>query len=455
VQSGSSPSGAAEATIDTQAHEGTRTGSVRRGWGWVPAPRAVFGSLASGVLGQLALVVTGVITTRTLGPTDRGYLALVVLVPNVLLIVGTLGLPRAVTFYIASDRSQESAVLRAIRVPVLAQIVVLTLTQAALVALLVYDEPERVHWAALVALPMLGGAIVDYYSKAILQGQGRYLLFNILRNAAVTFYLVGVLGVFLTGHAGLVEFAIAVSVSAVAAGIVSAYAATAGRPSVAPEQTDVSRDELMRFGLRGYFVSLSPIGVFQLDQALIGLFLSPRSLGLYVAALAFTNLPLFIARSIGLIAFPQVARAGATQAQEMRRFLVFSIVSVGLVVALLELAAGVLVPLFFGSDFDEAVLLTRILLIGALFGGIRRVLTDVASGAGRPGLGSFAEVTAWFVVLPAMAILAPVWGVDGVAAAVAISSAASLLTLVVLVRRSGTGRDPSRDVPRPMPEAIE
>jgi O-antigen/teichoic acid export membrane protein len=345
-----------------------------------------------------------------------------------------MGLPRAATYYIATDPSAERSVLRALRLPVLLQIGLLTVLQGVILWLLVRDDPGRVKWAAIVVLPMLAGAIIDYYCKAVLQGQGRYFAFNVLRNGSIAFYLVGVLLAFGLGDPGLVEFAVALSAAAVLAGVVCAVVALSTERS--PQSAVVTRAQLVRFGLRGYLVSLSPIGTFQLDQALIGLMLPARDLGLYVAALAFTNLPLLISRSIGVIAFPQVARTGDSRAQEMRRFFVLSLAATGAVVVLLELAAGWIVPLFFGAEFEDAVLLTRILLVGSFFAGARRVLADITSGSGRPGITSIAELSSWVVIVPALAVLAPLFGVPGVAVATVISSFASFSLLLVLLRRA-------------------
>ena len=76
-------------------------------WRLVPARGAVVGSLASGLLGQLMLLVSGILVARTLGPTDRGYLALLVLLPAVLQHIGTLGLPLATTYFIARDEARR------------------------------------------------------------------------------------------------------------------------------------------------------------------------------------------------------------------------------------------------------------------------------------------------------------------------------------------------------------
>jgi O-antigen/teichoic acid export membrane protein len=182
------------------------------------------------------------------------------------------------------------------------------------------------------------------------------------------------------------------------------------------------------------------VETFRLDQALVGLFLEPLQLGLYIAALAFTNLPALISRSIGLIAFPRVASETDDRRRMVRRFYWLAVVTLGGSVLALELAAGRLVPLFFGDDFRDAVSMTRILLIGAFFYGVRRVLSDSASGAGAPGLASIAELSSWVVLLPLFGVLTPLYGAEGVAAALTIAYAVSLVTLLVLLRRSGVFR---------------
>jgi O-antigen/teichoic acid export membrane protein len=283
------------------------------------------------------------------------------------------------------------------------------------------------------------------YGKAILQGQGRYTAFNVLRNAVVAFYLLAIVALLVLGRTQLEGFAIAWTAASVLAGAVTLGVALAGRLGAADAHADPMRSSpIIRFGLRGYVASLSPVTTFRLDQAVIGLFLAPKALGLYVAALAFTNFPEIISRGVGMITLPHVARTEVDRRRaESRSLVIFSTAATGLVVIVLELTAGKLVPLFFGADFSAAVTITRILLIGSFLWGIRRVLSDAATGAGRPGLASAAEIASWVTILPALAVLLPLFGATGVATAMTVSSGASLLALVVLLRRADRQHHPA------------
>ena len=70
------------------------------------AGRSVVGSLAASGGLQLLVIVSGVLVARSLGPEDRGYLALLIVISAVCALAGTLGLPSAVTYYIAREPSQ-------------------------------------------------------------------------------------------------------------------------------------------------------------------------------------------------------------------------------------------------------------------------------------------------------------------------------------------------------------
>lgn len=398
---------------------------------------AVLGSLLASLAAQAALLGTGVLTARALGPTDRGYIALVILVPTILTLSGTLGLPLATTYFIASDRARESAVLRAILRPACIQTAVLIVIQNCVVWALVHDEPRRVQIAAVAVAPLLVGALADTYGKAILQGQGRYTTFNVLRANVVTLYLLCVLVLVSTGNDGIEAFAVAYMGSSLAAGALTLTIALTRRSSTAASTSPVSTLSLFAFGLRGHVSSLSPVASFRLDQVAIGLFLPPRALGLYVAALAFTYLPEMLSRGVGMIALPQVASAvEAKRIATARDLFVLAVVLNATTVVCLELSAGFLVPFLFGSDFEDAVTLTRLLLVGSLFWGARHILTDLAGGLGRPGVASVAEIAAWVALIPSMALLGTLWGVSGVAVAMSISAITSCSTIVYLLRRS-------------------
>jgi O-antigen/teichoic acid export membrane protein/O-antigen ligase len=411
--------------------------------------RALLGSLLAGGVSQAVLVLSGVLVARALGPEDRGYMALVLLVPSVIALVGSLGLPLALTYFVARSPASARSIGTKLIVPgVLQAAIGVVLTLVALVTVL-SGEPARVTSAGLVATALVPALLAQTYGLSMLQGQQRFLAFNALRVAPAFLYSIAVLGAFLTGFHSLFQLTLVTSAAnLLAAGLIVAVLLRGlGRRDVATAEVP-SISQMTRFGLKGLVGSVSPVENFRLDQAVVALFLSPVSLGYYVVAQAFINFPRFVAQSVGLIAYPSVAahRDRRAAARSLwRHFALGTALTLG-AVTILEIAVPTLVSVFFGAAFSEVVPIARILLVGALFVSARRVLADGVRGAGYPSLGSIAEATSWVVMLPAMLVLAPSLGSEGVALAVTLGWAASLGILlaatVFVVHGQGKPRGP-------------
>ncbi len=408
------------------------------------------GSILAAVLGQGALIVSGVLSARILGVQDRGYLALLVLFPAVLGQIGSLGLPLAATFELSRNRARAAEIVRTLASPALAQVGCLVVLHAGILAAVFWNDPHAVRVGALLSLGAVPAILAQSYGLAFLQGRQRFAAFNTLRTLPAATYSLAVLVIFVAGGGNLQWVAVGWVASSLAVGAVTLLIALRPLPLKTARRQASSLSAMLRFGLKGLLGWTSPIETFRLDQAIVGLFLSPVALGLYVVGLAFANLPRFIAQSIGYIAYPRVAsREGRAAWAEMWQFFLLTVAASSLVVVGLELSVSRLVPWIFGASFSGAVSLTRILLVGALFLSARRVLTDGAQGLGRPGLGTIAEISSWVFLVPALAIFTPLLGARGVALALTVSAALSFGVLLALVsgRWTWPGTWPGRVLP--------
>ena len=176
---------------------------------------------------------------------------------------------------------------------------------------------------------------------------------------------------------------------------------------------------MARFGVTALPGAISPIETLRLDQAIVGSFLSPASVGIYVTAGALTNLPRFIAQSVGAIAYPFVValdHCATAWRATWRFFWVTFVISMGLAGVIAALAST-LIPTFFGEAFIAAVPVAQVLLLASALSSGRRVLADGARGLGYPGLGTMAEVLSWCVILVTSPYLLLQQGIVGVAMA--------------------------------------
>ena len=121
------------------------------------------------------------LVARSLGPEDRGYFALLVVVSGVCILIGTMGLPLAATYYIARERSHARQIAASLLRIGVFQVVATLALQTAVLSVLVMHEPGRVKAAALISLAMVPGILAFAFGTAILQGQQRFAAFNLLR----------------------------------------------------------------------------------------------------------------------------------------------------------------------------------------------------------------------------------------------------------------------------------
>jgi O-antigen/teichoic acid export membrane protein len=387
-------------------------------------------SIASGVIGQVVLVASGVIVARALGPENRGVLALVFVLSAIAAQVGSLGIPVSVTYWIAARKASAPLLLRDLRSFRNAQHAVILVAQVGLIFVVLEPRsPAGFVWVGLLSVAATAARLSQAYGLAVLQGLRRFGAFNALRLLDVTLYTLGVVGLWIANQATLTSITIVViGASVVAAGLL--WLVVLKLLPATAEDERVATDGIVSFGVRSLAGSTPPIETFRLDQLLVGLVLSPVALGYFIVAQAFTNLTRFIGQSIGMVTYPRVAAAdSATQLRMIRRDFALGVAVAGALTLALIAAVPALLPFFFGSDFEPAVLTAQILLVATFLASIRRILVEGTRGSGRPTWGACAEL----LTLVAVPVVLIVSGYTNSLAAVALVLAgANLLGLLVV-----------------------
>ena len=395
--------------------------------------RSTIGSVCSGLAAQGGLLISGVLSSRILGPEDRGYLSLLILAPLILCHLGGMGLPLATTYFVGKAPASAGSIARLLVKPAVVQAIVFGAVEVLILRAYVQGRSTEVQQAAVLCGLLLPSWLASEYGYAFLQGQQRFAAFNVVRSWSKVLHAIILLAVFFLGVGTLPM--VAASWLAVSWLESAVTLAVVGRGIVwAPGVGSSPRwREMARFGLTALPGAISPIETLRLDQAMVGWFMSPASVGIYVTAGALTNAPRFIAQSVGAIAYPYIAgleqRATAWRATWRFFWLAFAI---SLVLAIvIAAAADALIPLLFGDAFAGAAPVAQLLLFAAALASGRRVLADGARGLGYPGLGTAAEAVSWGAILAAAPFLLSRNGTAGMAAALAIGSIVSLATLIV------------------------
>lgn len=393
-------------------------------------------TLATSIASQALTLISGVVVARALGVEGRGVLALLWLLPLTIVLLGGIGIPQATTFYVARELDNARAVVSiSIRISLLLA-VILSLGYATGL-LLLSDGQEFSASDALLSSALIPMFLAQNLGVAALLGMKRYRAFNAGRIVPALLYALLVTTLFGLSIATLSSILIA-TVGAWAFGALVTWLLVFRKLPSTGEVAGAATSDVLSFGLRGVIGSVSPIDDVRIDQLMVGLLMDSRALGLYVAAIAFCNLPRFIAQSIGAVSFPRIAsaRSAAEAWQVAARSLRIGSALIAGTVGVLFFTVPVLLPFFFGEDFSDAVGIARVLLLAAFFLSVHRLLTELARGLGHPGYGSLTEVLNLTVFMVGFLILATPPSTTGIATAVLAGGLASATTLAIILRRS-------------------
>lgn len=405
-------------------------------------------SLGSGIVNQIALLVTGILAARALGPDGRGTQALLTLLPFVLSQVGTLGLPTAVVYFAGSAGVSSRSLALLLRRPAATQAVVTSVAQVAVLVVIAQFHAITDWWAAVITLALLPVMIAHEYAIALLQGRHRLAAFQVLRTAPNVLYALA-LGYVVTSWADvdlldvITSWFVALAVGAVLS------CATAWRDlSPAGRAGDAGLAARMRsFGLRSFLGAISPLEVLRVDQLMAGFFLGPVALGLYVSASAFTGLTRTLSQSVGVIAYPDVVRRhlageGSSTRRRAAGYVALIAAATAAVAVAVIVAAPWLVTVTFGPEFSGATQATRILIVAGALLAVRRVAGDIARGMGRAAVNSWAEGATLAALVIAFLTFGSRGSAEAAAWAVLVAAGCGLVVLALQVVRPRTGRAP-------------
>lgn len=381
-------------------------------------------------------VVNGALLARWLGPTGRGELAAVMLLPALLIVVGSLGLGTA-TVYFSSAPSRSSTVFGTVQSLGAIQSLILIPVGYFLAPLLFGGYGDSLvslaRWYLLV-IPM---GLWCLYSVSILAGELWIPMVNLLNGIMPSGYLASTLLLAATARLTtpniiLAQLLLNVLVTA------AATIAVARRRSVLLRLDVALARRLLAYGGKTQLGTVSQNLNLRLDQALVAAFLPARQLGLYVAAVNSVSLLHAVSSAGRAIFLPRVVavadnEAHTEQVSSMFRQYVIVLLSGA---AILATALPVAIPLVFGLEYTDSLAPAYFLLLASIIYGSKDVLSAILQGLNSPWHSSRAELFALVVTALGLIILVPRLGLLGTAFVSILAYTTSLVVMSLALTRS-------------------
>jgi O-antigen/teichoic acid export membrane protein len=387
------------------------------------------------VLALVALGVSTIVIARASGPSGVGVFALLRVLPGLLGVLVSGGLPTGVPYFFANgDR-------RGLRATVVVTMLVAGIVGSALWALGA-GVMQSVFFSDLPrGLVLLAGCTVFTQllvatAKGTSQGRGDLPGANRVIVLEELLFLPAYGALWLLGLRGTLLLVLALLLADVATAV-SAWHRLARRHyffRIGVPSLDLAQ-EVWWYGTRGEIGAILSLLNLRLDFALLDVFAGTAVVGTYAVASKFAELVRIIPVAVTYVLYPRFSRETREQATTETRRLMRSATALTLVcAALLALAAPLLLPFLYGSSFDGAVGLAQILLIGLSIEGAAGVVSAFLYGIGRPGLNSIAMGAGVVLTVVLDLVLVPRWGATGAAVASAAAYLTTTGSLVVVFR---------------------
>ena len=385
------------------------------------------------VVALVSLSLATLMIARVGGPAAVGIYALLRVLPGLIGVVASAGLPGAIAYFLAGPSRADR------RLP-------LTICATALAG----GVAGTVFWWA--AVPLVGNKLFPDLSPALVLVAGCTVLTQLVVATAkscsqgsddlpgANLVIVNEEFMFLPAY-GLLWLAGVRGADGLVAGLLIADVATfvpawirltrrgyfrdAARPSLA-----LSR-RLCGYGMRAQLGGVMSLLNLRLDFVLLSLMAGPAVLGIYAIASKFAELLKIPGLALSYVLYPTYARLGREQAAARARSLMRRVgPAIAAAAVPLWFVAGYLIPAIYGPAFHAAVGPARIIIVGLVLEGIAGVITAFLYGIGRPGLNSWGMAVGLATTVVLDVALIPAFHATGAAYASAAAYLASTLALI-------------------------
>ncbi|MFD7007700.1 lipopolysaccharide biosynthesis protein [Rhodococcus jostii] len=368
-------------------------------------------------------LVTGPVLARALGPTDRGYLGVALILVAVIPVFASIGTPAAARRLVAEGSDVATARAAAARSnPV---ILVVTVVMSAVAVYIWFSglSPGEVGAIfVLLALSYFGAVRMTILSLAVSEGSTNIIARYQIVGAGLSG--LGICSLAVLGRIDIVTVCIVYIVSQLA------QFAAIFRYGRRPRRHDRRID--WTYALKSLPGQVSDVLLIRVDQLLCSLFLGGHATGVYVVAFSYAFVAFPLVHSVGL------RISGGKRRDELLTNSVrvpLSVLSGALCFGMVWSGAAVwVVPLLFGGDYAESVPLAAILTFGVVFFSSATVNVQAAVSLGRAHLMSVIGFVAVFLEVVAVTLLGNARTVTTMAI-VAVLASCVYYTLSLLVRQ--------------------
>jgi len=391
-------------------------------------------TLVSRILGFILGLVSTIIISRLLGPADKGTYSLLVLVISIMALVFNPGIALANVYF--SARRPEwrgklvgNSFVVSIGLGSLAIITLEASTMLSPVQHYLLGNNVELEWIRLIAL-LIPFVLFNRIVPEILRGAGLIVSYNLVSIISIFINLVLLSLLLMMLDQGLNGSLIAFVVLQFAQTVFIVWLLLRHIGGHWTTSLDVLKQSFF-FGIRSYPGDLAQFLNYRLDQLIVGLYLSPRDLGIYVTAVVLAEKLWEIPHAVSIGLLYNVASHTGNPIATTERASRIMVALVGIICLGVALISYPMIYLMYGQEYIYAATALISLLPGIWALSLGRVIAAHLSGINKPQSGTYAAVVSLVITVLLDFLLIPRIGILGAGLT---SSIAYSLAAVVLIR---------------------
>ncbi|TLS38493.1 flippase [Pseudalkalibacillus caeni] len=392
-------------------------------------------------IGVLLLVVLA----RFLGPDGQGKYALIILLPQMLMTFLNMGVNTSTIYYVSKGEIDLHSVFK--NNLIIGGVLSLIGLLIGLLVILFFSDrlfsgtPSYLLFISLIGLPFM---ILNIFFQTIFQGLQNFKFFNtiliVTQMSTLAFIalfiivfdfgLAGSIVAFILGHIGTTAFILYLLFNKEGLKL---------RKSILSKQY---MKQSLTYGLKAHVSNVMTFLNYRADIILLGFFIGPAAVGIYVVAVNIGERLSIFAQSISSVLLPKIS----SLKDDLERNQLTSIISRNVLAFILIGSLSVfflsdfVIDLLFDPRYEESSPLLKLLLPGIAVLSVEKILSNDIAARGKPELNMYVSFfnVPFNVVLNV--ILIPQIGVSGAAIATSVTYIISFIIKIAIFKKV-TGED--------------
>lgn len=397
-------------------------------------------SFATSILSVVIGLISSIVIARAFGPTAKGSADLIVATGTLLAMIFGLSLQSGIVYIVARGRAIINGLLVrlasiALFQTLLATVALVGLVRTTLAPALIPPESER--WGVIAVAILVLGTLLSGHYRSVLIGLQEIPRVNLINLYGQIIVLMTILFFIFTSWFQSQPLTAEVLVWVHVGGsiVIVLIFLWALRPRLTGSiRQESGLSEVITYSLPSYLANMAQFLNYRLDIFFVSYFVGVQGVGLYSLAVGIAQLIWLISGATSQVLLPDVAASADRVSAQQRTACVarFSLWLSILLAGGLVVGGEMLLPLVFGSAFQESVPALIWLLPGVTIFSVSNVIGSYFAGIGKPHLNLAASLVGLVVTLVLDFILIPRLGIVGAAIASSMSYLATTLAMIAL-----------------------